>query len=413
MLTGVKPFAGDSVVTITYAIMNKDPNQPSQIPYRLWQVIQRSLEKSPMSRYASAGDMANAIRDAVRPEADPVGYSGNSAPYNQASVPAPPVQNYSLPAAVPGYTQAPYGQTPYGQNPYSQAPQGGAYQYPGPAAGNGPANPFGMGNPMLGAAPASPNYTQAPYGMPPPGPLPIYYPPAPRKPLLNPSQIEFLRRLFITILLVGTLFMLVAVGASALTEAVKRYNAQQRDQQIQRDAVSTDSRTPLPERIAALTQYRDKLESESEREKVSRDIAVLYQQLGKQSLDSRQGPEAEKYFQTASELDPHNPAYYTNLASVYEGEAVSQSDPEQRAQLLKEAGDNWAQAADKATDPAQRKSYSQQAALDLYQYASELANRGDASQRSEIRQALYSARERVDISSQLASQIQALLSSVR
>jgi uncharacterized small protein (DUF1192 family) len=249
--------------------------------------------------------------------------------------------------------------------------------------------------------------------MPPPGPLPVYYPPAPRKPLLNPQQVEFLRRLFITILLVGTLFMLVAVGASALTEAVKRYNAQQRDQQIQRDAVSTDSRTPLPERIAALQQYRDKLESESEREKVSRDIAVLYQQLGQQSLDSRQGPEAEKYFQTASELDPHNPAYYTNLASVYEGQAASQNDPEQKALLLKQAGDNWAQAADRETDIAQRKAYSQQAAQDLYQYAAQLANRGDASQRSEIRQALYSARERADVSSDLATQIQVLLSSVR
>ncbi len=415
MLTGVKPFAGDSVVTITYAIMNKEPSQASQIPFRLWQVIQRSLEKSPMSRYATAGDMAAAIRDAVRPDADPPGYSTSNTAYTASNIPAPPVQNYNQPAAVPGYTQAAYTQTPYGQNPYAanQNVQGGSYQYPGPSAGNGPVNPFGMGNPLLGGAQTPAGYTQAPYGMPPPGPLPVYYPPAPRKPLLNPQQLEFLRRLFITILLVGTLFMLVAVGASALTEAVKRYNAQQRDQQIQRDAVSTDSRTPLPERIAALQQYRDKLESESEREKVSRDIAVLYQQLGRQSLDSRQGPEAEKYFQTASELDPHNPAYFANLALVYEGEAASQSDPEQRALLLKQAGDNWAQASDKETDIAQRKTYSQQAAQDLYQYAAELANRGDASQRSEIRQALYSARERADVSSQLASQIQALLSSVR
>lgn len=415
MLTGVKPFAGDSVVTITYAIMNKEPSQASQIPYRLWQVIQRSLEKSPLGRYATAGEMASAIRDAVRPDADPVGYSANTNPYNNASIPAPPVQSYNQPAAVPGYTQAPYGQTPYGQNPYIQPqnPAGGTHQYPGPAAGNGPANPYGIGNPLLGTSQGSPNYTQAPYGMPPPGPLPIYYPPAPRKPLFSPTQLEFLRRLFITILLVGTLFLLVAVGASALTEAVKRYNAEQRDQQIQQDAVSSDSRTPLPERIAALEQYRSKLESESEREKVSRDLAVLYQQMGRQSLDSRQGPEAEKYFQTATELDPHNPAYYTNLASVYERQAANQSDPEQRALLLKQAGDNWSQAADKATDAGQRKTYSQQAAQDLYQYAAALADLGDASQRSEIRQALYSARERVDVSSQLANEIQALLTSIR
>ena len=414
MLVGTKPFAGDSVVTITYAIMNKEISQPSQIPYRLWQVIQRSLEKVPAGRYATAGDMANAIRDAQRAQDPDPGYGASSPSYGGAPVP-PPVQNYSMPAATPGYTQAPYQNTPY--------------QYPGPAAGNGPAqmpsyggmsvpNPFAgqggytqqpYGQPQGG----QPGYTQQPYGMPPPGPLPIYFPPPPRKPLLNAEQSAFLKRLLVTTLIVGTLLCLVAVGISALSEAVKRYNAQQRDQQLVPDALAVDSRTPIPERISALEQYRAKLESVSQQEKVNRDIAVLYQQLGNQVLQDQNGLQAESYFQKSIELDPHNAAYYSSLASLYDGRAEAQNDPDQRTDLWRVAGENWSKAADRETDAANQREYSQRAAFDLYNYAAELSSRNDASHRSEIRQALYEASNRVEGKTDLATQIQALLSTVR
>ena len=424
MLVGTKPFAGDSVVTITYAIMNKEITQPSQISYRLWQVIQRSLEKVPAGRYATAGDMANAIRDAQRAQDPDPGYGASSPSYGGAPVP-PPVQNYSMPAATPGYTQAPYQNTPY--------------QYPGPAAGNGPAqmpshggmsvpNPFAgqvgytqqpYGQQPYGQQPYNQQsgvqqpYTQQPYGMPPPGPLPTYFPPPPRKPLLNAEQSAFLKRLLVTTLIVGTLLCLVAVGVSALSEAVKRYNAQQRDQQLVPDALAVDSRTPITERISALEQYRAKLESVSQQEKVNRDIAVLYQQLGNQVLQDQNGLQAESYFQKSIELDPHNAAYYSSLASLYDGRAEAQNDPDQRTDLWRVAGENWSKAADRETDAANQREYSQRAAFDLYNYAAELSSRNDASHRSEIRQALYEASNRVEGKTDLATQIQALLSTVR
>ena len=404
MLVGTKPFAGDSVVTITYAIMNKEITQPSQISYRLWQVIQRSLEKVPAGRYATAGDMANAIRDAQRAQDPHPGYGASSPSYGGAPVP-PPVQNYSMPAATPGYTQAPYQNTPY--------------QYPGPAAGNGPAQMPSHGgmsvpNPFAGQVGYTQQpYTQQPYGMPPPGPLPTYFPPPPRKPLLNAEQSAFLKRLLVTTLIVGTLLCLVAVGVSALSESVKRYNAQQRDQQLVPDALAVDSRTPIPERISALEQYRAKLESVSQQEKVNRDIAVLYQQLGNQVLQDQNGLQAESYFQKSIELDPHNAAYYSSLASLYDGRAEAQNDPDQRTDLWRVAGENWSKAADRETDAANQREYSQRAAFDLYNYAAELSSRNDASHRSEIRQALYEASNRVEGKTDLATQIQALLSTVR
>jgi hypothetical protein len=249
--------------------------------------------------------------------------------------------------------------------------------------------------------------------MPPPGPLPIYFPPPPRKPLLNAEQSAFLKRLLVTTLIVGTLLCLVAVGISALSEAVKRYNAQQRDQQLVPDALAVDSRTPIPERISALEQYRAKLESASQQEKVNRDIAVLYQQLGNQVLQDQNGLQAESYFQKSIELDPHNAAYYSSLASLYDGRAEAQSDPDQRTDLWRVAGENWSKAADRETDAANQREYSQRAAFDLYNYAAELSSRNDASHRSEIRQALYEASNRVEGKTDLATQIQALLSTVR
>ncbi len=58
MLTGRKPFTGDSVVTITYNIMNQDVTIPPDVPPYLERVIRRSLSKNPDLRYQSAAEMA-------------------------------------------------------------------------------------------------------------------------------------------------------------------------------------------------------------------------------------------------------------------------------------------------------------------------------------------------------------------
>ncbi|MER3496421.1 MAG: hypothetical protein C4320_06320, partial [Armatimonadota bacterium] len=64
MLTGIKPFAGDSVVTITYNLVNVNPNPSPQIPHPVWSVITTALEKSPSGRYATASAMRDALKSA-------------------------------------------------------------------------------------------------------------------------------------------------------------------------------------------------------------------------------------------------------------------------------------------------------------------------------------------------------------
>jgi len=58
MLTGRKPFTGDSVVTITYNIMNQEVVVPPSVPPFLERVIHKCLAKDPNLRYNSAAELA-------------------------------------------------------------------------------------------------------------------------------------------------------------------------------------------------------------------------------------------------------------------------------------------------------------------------------------------------------------------
>ncbi|MDQ2799654.1 MAG: serine/threonine protein kinase [Armatimonadota bacterium] len=62
MLTGRKPFVGDSVITITYNIMNIQPIMPVGVPSALQQILQRALAKDPNMRYQNAAAMAADLR---------------------------------------------------------------------------------------------------------------------------------------------------------------------------------------------------------------------------------------------------------------------------------------------------------------------------------------------------------------
>lgn len=65
MLTGHKPFTGDSVVSITYAIMNAQPAPAHGIPESLQSVLTRGLAKLPSARFQTAEEMRKALSDAA------------------------------------------------------------------------------------------------------------------------------------------------------------------------------------------------------------------------------------------------------------------------------------------------------------------------------------------------------------
>ncbi len=126
MLSGRKPFTGDSVITITYGIMNAEPPPMNGVPFAIENVIRRALAKNPNQRPATAEQMKTELKNA---EQAPVGMAPNRQPTNMGQSPT----NYGLPSVMnpnsynpPAYPPSGYGQPapPYGQNPPTNyAPQ--------------------------------------------------------------------------------------------------------------------------------------------------------------------------------------------------------------------------------------------------------------------------------------------------
>lgn len=208
MVAGQKPFTGDSVVTITYAIMNKQPDQPQAANFALWQTIERAIDKSPTMRFGTAQQMIDALTqvESGMASGSVVLPSGPQAPQQpwQGTPQPPPVQSPYGASQIP-YPPVPYGQpisTPYGQQPQAYP---GAQQVPyQPQTGQ----PYGA--------------QQQPYV-----PIPIYYPPPPRKPLLSPGAKSFIGRLILAIIVVVTLFAGVVVVVNSLAEIATRGSAPQ------------------------------------------------------------------------------------------------------------------------------------------------------------------------------------------
>jgi len=409
MLAGQKPFTGDSVVSISYSIMNRTPSQPAGCPMRLWQVIERALEKSPAARFQSAGEMRQAILDAMSAQN----------PMNVAYAPPDPYAGHANPLAG-GQPIPPPIQTPYGTpNPYAQPgsmPGVGPGAVPGPITT--PYNPYGQAPPPqtyhYGHAYPSPymqQQQQAPYGMPPPGPLPIYVPPPPRPPLFRPETREFFKQFVITVAIVGTLLTLIAIGIMAIADAIKRYNAEQQDRRLTATALEQDSRISVEERIRTLEEYRAKLISPAARDEANRNLAVLYEELGKKELAQNELAKADATFQKAIELDPRNAALHTNLGGLYEQMARMQGYESQQAELYRAAAESWATAARNEVDRDRRSSYRKQTASLYLAYADRIRSEGDIDQRRLARSALYDAMQFAD-DADIRQRIQAALTSL-
>lgn len=202
MIAGQKPFAGDNVIAITHAITNKHPDPPAQCGFSLWRTIERALDKTPAMRFASAKEMKAAL-EAIRQEIE----SGSMV----ATAPPPVVNPFAYlsqqnPNALPVYTQPYMPQPPppqYAHNPY-QAPVN--YQ---------PYNPSASGLP----------------------PVPVYYPPPPRRPMVSDETRSFLSKFFGTFLIVGLFFALVVYAIIAMTN-VANENAKKN---AKRPAIRRDS----------------------------------------------------------------------------------------------------------------------------------------------------------------------------
>lgn len=130
MIAGKKPFAGDSIVTITYNIVNMEPTPPPGAPPYLVNIIRKAMSKDVNARYQSIDDLVEDIKEQKSDEAftlDPANVSMYPSPFGGAA--QGPVQQPSVPI------------TPYG-TPIPSAGAGGPQNYaPDPFASPAPVIP--------------------------------------------------------------------------------------------------------------------------------------------------------------------------------------------------------------------------------------------------------------------------------
>jgi Flp pilus assembly protein TadD len=149
------------------------------------------------------------------------------------------------------------------------------------------------------------------------------------------------------------------------------------------------------------------------KDEIKRNLAVLYEELGRKHIANNQDPQAVSAYIRASALDKNNSALASNLASLYQTRALAEPQPNQRIVLLNQSGEQWEIAGKAERDSQKRTEYLNQAALVYFTAATETKNLGDPSQYSRARQTLYAAQRVVTPQSDLAGQIQSLLTTLQ
>jgi serine/threonine-protein kinase len=202
MVSGKKPFVGDHVVSITYAIMNRPPEPLPQVHPAVAQLIARALEKSTAMRYASATEMLVAVRAAKDALASPITDLGAGAMGGGYGA-----YPFALPGAPTQYPPPP--------PPLVQTVPGQQVPYSGPNAPY-PPQPYAPGGAQM-----PPVHHPLGSSVPPPFRHPMYYPLPPAKPWISPHTQAFIGRFVAVLILLALLFVLVPVIIGAVATALQ------------------------------------------------------------------------------------------------------------------------------------------------------------------------------------------------
>lgn len=95
MLSGRKPFTGDSAITIAYNILYQQPAPIPGIPEGIWRIIEKAMEKDPANRFQSAEEMLDALKEARSLPLAQTPITSPQPPPQAISPPAPPQPSLS------------------------------------------------------------------------------------------------------------------------------------------------------------------------------------------------------------------------------------------------------------------------------------------------------------------------------
>lgn len=328
MVAGRKPFTGDSVITITYNIMNMEPPPIPGAPPGLDQVIRRAMAKDAGSRYRSAAEMAEDLR-LVSLGGMPRHASSGRPDFSagRSSLPPPPPMpgpqpSYGAPGGYGGGAPPPLPPPPrpmpqpqFGGG--SAGPVPGARPMPLPGAGSFTGYPAGAvpgayppSAPSQGAVPAAP--PGVPVGA--SGVPPYLY----RNRSRRGSGGTDLRWFF------GWLGVALVIGVMILSVVWASVTAYDRFQKDAAVAANHDAQAAADKALAegrledALASYLKVAGSATGDQRVSaeRNAAVAAVRLAEKKLDAGQLDEAEKLSRQALQLDANLAAAFVALGRV-------------------------------------------------------------------------------------------------
>lgn len=363
MTAGVKPFTGDSVVSLSNAIMNVNPPNIDSISYQADHVIHKALEKSPTMRFDSAAAMIDGMNNALAGQ--------DVSPWGATMAPFSPYQPSGAPLAgsMPGVVNAP--------PPVIMLPPSGTTGYPGNyAQGYNPqyVPPSTYGQPINGPymPPASSN---AQYGyVPNPSGQPIYTV-RPRKPMSAQTKNFFVVLIWSLVILV-TVIVVMLVLTNAISSGLHT-SIQQRADQQEVHSVQTASRSlPVSGQIQTVKDSLPKLSTPIAKEEQTKYLASLYAIQAKSALDSRDYATAEEKYCEAMQNDPDNVMYIQGLSTVYQQAAQSVKDIQNREILWHQSVQVWLSASQTAQTPSVRSNLVRKAAQADLGWAQALINNG-------------------------------------
>ena len=262
MVAGFKPFTGDSVVSITYNILNTEPPAPPGVPYAIEWVIRRALQKSPANRFQSADEMKKAVQNALE------------------SLKMPPV------LATPMAPPSPTGST-------------------APTVLTG-STVSGSATGVAMPAPAAPP------------PATYIPPPPPPRPLLSPAARQFWGTFLAVLLIGGAILGVVIIGVYAGIRAYQQYELQQQDERMARQYKHAEQLYKQGRYMEAARIYYELLQraqSDKWRDEFRHNLASSLTMYGNQLLRAGRYSEAGQVYSESLQYKPL-PATYVGLAQV-------------------------------------------------------------------------------------------------
>jgi hypothetical protein len=195
-----------------------------------------------------------------------------------------------------------------------------------------------------------------------PPPVPVYYPPPPRQPLLKPETKAFLAKLMLTLVLMGTLLALILATVNALGNLMDRWRAERAESQRLRAYEQTRRTASLDERIQRGEQFSQNLENPVLQAEARRRLAWDMRAKALEQIQAGRWAEAEASLTMAQERAPDEPRFDADRGWLYFERASRSATPDEQANFLLESGRRYRDALLRSNDPQLRQECEQRMA---------------------------------------------------